>query len=161
MDNEKKIIDVLTTLIDVNDKRVKMYESFALKEKHGELKSILIHGVEQSKEFSKVLSNWRSANGAFGMPEKRREGVWGRVVSLIDHLPNKNVNVKCEEEEQHALKVYRAMLQFQFLPVALAKDLERQTREFEKSLAKLKTLREHAGSNRKNSAENWHTIGIY
>lgn len=115
---------------------------------HAELRSLFFHYAEQSRQFSSDLSTWRSAYGYFGRPEKKVVGsVWAPVVSLLDHWLRKNVASKCEEMEQDALKMYRTANHWSFIPAAAAADIERQSREFEKALTKLRTLREQAGNN--------------
>jgi|SRR5882672_5154812 len=159
MEDETRIIGSLNSLIEVNDRRMRLYQFLASRMEHSELKSLFGRYEEQSKQFLSELSIWRSAYGGFRMPEKKGiSSIWTQAEQVWDHWFRKNVASKCDAMERDALKVYRTVLQRSHLPHVLVADIERQSREFEKALAKLTALREQGVGNVKVREEFVHTV---
>jgi uncharacterized protein (TIGR02284 family) len=143
MDNPSRAISALTSLIDVNNKRMKTYQSLAEKTAKNELRTLFHQWADQSKGFSKSLSTWRAAYGGFGSVEKNSgiADAWLQLKSLFDGRDNKDVVTRCKDIEQSSLKAYKSTIDAEVLPTAAVADVERQVREFERTLAKLDVLR--------------------
>ena len=141
MQEETQIIAALNSLMEVNNKRTKFYQFLVGKMRNDELRSLFRLYADQSQEFNRTLSFWRSAYGEFHLTkEKSYDDFWTQIASLLEHWLGKNLASKCEEMEHEALKAYAKVRQMPFIPVATASDIEHQSKAFDKSLAKLKNL---------------------
>ena len=155
MEDITRSIDALTSLIEVNNKRMKIYQALAEKMHHSELRSLFSHYAEQSGQFSKALSTWRSVYGGFDM--LRKKSVWEKMTSFWEHWLRKSVASKCEELERDIFRAYRTAIQLSILPAATTAEIERQVGEFEKALIKLRTFQEQPGKSRSVYEELVHT----
>src|SRR4030081_3362734 len=101
MENTSEAITALTSLIDVNNKRMQTYQSLAEKARQDDLKAHFRQCSDQSRHFSKGISLWRAAYGGFAAREKTSglTSVWVRVKSLFEVNLNKNVMAQCKELE--------------------------------------------------------------
>lgn len=148
MEDLNRTIYALTSMIEVNNKRMKVYRNLAEKMHNSDLRTLFRNYAEQSKTFSGELSTWRSAYGGFAMPQAVGGSIWAQVSNLFDHWFSKNVASKCEEMELEAIKLYKTVMEKAFFPHDAAKDIERQSKEFDKALTKLRTLQENNRSAR-------------
>ena len=143
MENLAQSVVALSSLIEVNNKRVKVYRTVAEKTARNELKALFNSYAEQSKSFSSNLSTWRAAYGGFGLSDgtDRNGSVWDQLKSLLTIGRAKNPVRQCEEVEQAALKAYKSAVTKSLLPTATVADVQKQTREVEKALARLQALK--------------------
>jgi uncharacterized protein (TIGR02284 family) len=144
MENLNQSIIALTSLIEANNKRVKVYQSVAEKTVKKELKALFTHYAEQSRSFSGSLATWRAAYGGFGFREEKNGHVsaWTQLRALLNiGRANKPVAL-CEEVEEDALRAYRMAVDNSWLPAATITDVQKQTREVEKALATLRMLKD-------------------
>jgi uncharacterized protein (TIGR02284 family) len=132
-------VEALTSLIEVNNKRVRVYRKVAENASETKLKALFNSLAEQSRHFSGTLATWRAAYGGFGLPEQRPRTIWGEFKSLLTRT--RNPLHLCEEVEQDTLKAYKTAVTNSLLPTATVADVQRQTREVEKALAKLQALK--------------------
>jgi uncharacterized protein (TIGR02284 family) len=142
MQDVSQSIITLTSLIEVNNKRVKVYRSVAERATRKELKALFTYYADQSRSFSGSLSTWRAAYGGFGLANESNGSfsLWAQLKDLLG-IGVRNPVVLCEEVEQDALKAYRTAVDNSKLPTATVADVQKQTREVEKALARLKTLK--------------------
>jgi uncharacterized protein (TIGR02284 family) len=143
MENLAQSVVALSSLIEMNNKRVKVYRAVAEKTARNELKALFNSYAEQSKSFSSNLSTWRAAYGGFGLSDniERSGSVWEQLKSILALGHAKDPVRACEEVEQDALKAYRHAVANSFLPTPTVADVQRQTREVEKALARLRALK--------------------
>jgi uncharacterized protein (TIGR02284 family) len=144
MEDLAKTVTTLTSLIEVNNKRVKVYRKVAEKASKEELKSLFNSCAEQSKSFSGNLATWRAAYGGFGLPEQGNRSIWGEFKSMLTRARNP-VHL-CEEVEQDTLRAYRTAVANSILPSAAIADVQRQSREVERVLARLQALKKSTSS---------------
>jgi uncharacterized protein (TIGR02284 family) len=132
----------LTSLIEVNNKRVQVYRTVAEKTARKELKALFNSHAEQSKSFSGNLATWRAAYGGIGLPQESNPGrsLWEQLKSLLT-IGRTNPVQLCEKVEQDVLKAYRSAVENSLLPTATVADVQRQTREVERALEKLRALK--------------------
>jgi uncharacterized protein (TIGR02284 family) len=143
MENLAQSVVALSLLIEVNNKRVKVYLTVAEKTVRNELKALFNSYAEQSKSFSSNLATWRAAYGGFGLSDNtdRNGSVWEQLKSMLGLGRAKNPVRACEEVELDALKAYRSAVANSVLPTATVADVQKQTSEVEKALARLRALK--------------------
>src|ERR1051325_10322908 len=124
MDNPSQAITALTSLIHVNNKRMKTYQSLAGKATHEEFRALLSQWAHQSKLFSRTLSTWRAAYGGFASSETTPgiSDVWSQVKSIFDAHRKKDVVTLCKDIERNSLKAYKTTMEASVLPTAAAVD---------------------------------------
>jgi uncharacterized protein (TIGR02284 family) len=143
MDSTTHAITALTSLIEVNAKRMKTYQSLAAKTREEELKVLFNQWAEQSKLFTRSLSNWRAAYGGFAVTEKKSTftKAWTQMRSLVEAGFIGSAIAQSREIENQSLTAYRTTIGTASLPAATLADVERQTREFERAIVKLSALK--------------------
>jgi uncharacterized protein (TIGR02284 family) len=145
MEVTSQSVSALTSLIEVNNKRVNVYRTLAEKTAKKELKALFNHYAEQSRSFSGSLSTWRAAYGGFGYREERSGSfnVWTQLKSLLNIGGARNPVVLCQQVEEDALRAYRTAIENSLLPTATVVDVQKQTRELERVIAKLQSIAEY------------------
>ena len=143
MENISRVIFALNSMIEINDRRYRHYESLADKFKNGELRKLFRAHAEQSKDYTADLNKWRSAYGATTYPEKNFSVfsiTWSQVKGAFTMEP-KGMLEQCEEIDSDALKVYNTAIALSFLPQAALHDIEEQNQQLKKSHENLMAIR--------------------
>jgi uncharacterized protein (TIGR02284 family) len=143
MEDLSRTIDALTSMIEINNRRASAYTSLAEKTQRNEVKSVFRHFADQARQFASNLSTWRAAYGGFAVSQKKSSaGTWAQVRHLLGLNSGKNIITECEELEREAIKMYKATIAMAFMPPATTADMQTQVREFEKSLSKLRSIKD-------------------
>jgi hypothetical protein len=144
MEDIAKTIDALTSMITVNNNRIKAYQSLEHKTNQDRLKSVCKLHIDQSKRFIHCLSTWRSAYGGFGISDNFRgtTNTWARMISLLDIGLRRNLWTQCEDQEKDALRLYKAVLESSFIADATRSDIHDHVKGLEKALATIKHFSE-------------------
>jgi uncharacterized protein (TIGR02284 family) len=145
MQNASHSIVALTSLIEANNRRVRVYRSVAEKTAKKELKALFNYYAEQSRSFSGSLATWRAAYGGFGLPQENNgaPGIWAQLKSLLNIGGARNPVVLCQAVELEALRAYKTAVDNSLLPTATVADVQKQTREVERAIARLRTITDY------------------
>lgn len=117
MENEKSI-DVLNTLIEINNDRIEGYETAMNETNEADLKSLFTRFIQNSRRFKSELVNEVTRLG--GEPEKgtRASGkiyrMWMDVKAALTGKDRKTVLNSCEYGEDVAVATYKDVMEDHF-----------------------------------------------
>jgi uncharacterized protein (TIGR02284 family) len=149
MQDIARTFDTLSVMIAANHRRSKLYHCLADRTENSELRPLFTHYADQSRHFVSSLSTWRSVYG-LATSEKGAGsfGPWSQVRSLLTLGFRQNMLAQCEDLEQEMIRMYGSAISMSFMPPATLTDVQRQVREFERALAKIRLLRERPAAAR-------------
>jgi uncharacterized protein (TIGR02284 family) len=138
-------IDTLTSLIQLNYKRLLHYKKSIDKTKDMTVKLFFMRQAVQSQGYVNLLNRWVMAYGGVptaGSGEPMLMETWSRI---MDSLTSDSRNIllnRCEILEQEMVKIYRTVLALSILPAPAWRDVQKQADELEEGLSALKKLNE-------------------
>jgi hypothetical protein len=140
MEDISRTIHALTSMIAVNNNRIKAYQTLEHKTDKDYLKSVCKLHIDQSMRFIQCLSTWRAAYGGFAVANRdsRASNGWVQLKSMLDFSLRRSLWKQCEDQEKAALRIYESALRNSFIPGAAREDIQDQAKGFEKALATFK-----------------------
>jgi hypothetical protein len=162
MDDISRTIEALTSMIAVNNNRIKAYQALEHKTDTEHLKSVCKLHIDQSRRFIKCLSTWRAAYGGFAVADSDSQvsNGWAQWRSLLDFGLRRSLWKQCEDQEKEAQRIYLSALKNSFIPIATRTDIQDQAKGFEKALATFKHFSDQPQSTHGSAAQQaeyrWH-----
>jgi uncharacterized protein (TIGR02284 family) len=145
MKNISGAIATLTSLVQINNKRLMHYKRSADKAKEIELKLLFMRYAVQSQGFMNKLNRWIMENGGSptaGEAESNLMITWNRIKESLSPDTANLLLSRCELLEQETLRIYQTVLALNILPSSILQDLQKQSTEFEIAMHTMKGLQE-------------------
>lgn len=145
MKNTAGSIATLTSLVQVNNKRLIHYKKSADKAREIELKLLFMRYAVQSQGFMNKLNRWIIDFGGVptsGEQESNLMLTWNRIKDSLSSDTSNILLSRCESLEHDTLKIYQTVLTLSILPGSVLQDLQKQATEFEIAMHTMKGLQE-------------------
>lgn len=142
MEDIKRIVSVLTSLIRTHNKRISAYAGLARVTSSEEIKKLCGRSIDLSNRLIRNLSTWRSAYGDFAKAgdSYSNTDTWYQLRLILSFNPEKtNIN-RCEELEWEILDLYKTAMPL--MPSAAVEDLESQTKAVRQVMMEILDIRE-------------------
>ena len=145
MKNTAGSIATLTSLVQINNKRLIHYKKSADKAREIELKLLFMRYAVQSQGFMNKLNRWIIDFGGVptsGEQESNLMLTWNRIKDSLTSDTSNILLSRCELLEQDTLKIYQTVLTLSILPGSVLQDLQKHATEFEIAMHTMKGLQE-------------------
>jgi len=142
MENIKRTVSALTSLIQTHHKRISAYLELMRVTTHQEITALCKHHIDLSDQIVKTLSACRSAYGDFTKQADRYSDTdnWYQLRRIFSLNPEKtNIN-RCEELEWEILEMYKTFTPL--MPSAAVGDLQLQMKTVRQMMMELLELKE-------------------
>jgi len=142
MEDIKKIVSVLGSLVLAHQKRINAYLLLSQTTSQEGIKLFCERQVNYSNRAVQNLSTWRSAYGPFaeGLDYSECNSSWDRARLLISFNPEKTMITRCEQLEREIVKMYQ--LAIPLIPSLAIGDLQSQMKELGKTTYTFQGFRE-------------------